>query len=269
MKLWDIYRSDYTVKFSGAMRQRWFEGEVWSCMSSPKKMHMFLYLDGCSAIYRMKDGREIRANSGDFMYVSAGCEYQALFYNCENERAGTLGVNFELFDERGEYVTDPFEIGVFSYDGLRVLMVEIERLSYSLCDVPMKYNALLYGIFNLIGDGISSEEYRQGGFELIRAGAEYLNKHFNEDISTEELAGMCCVSSVYFRRLFKLHTGMTPNEYRTHMRLVHAEELLKYGEAPISEISERLGFTDSSYFVKIFKEKYGQTPLSYRKRRKF
>lgn len=269
MKIRDIYKSDYSLNFVEVMRQHWFDGETWSCINQPKEKHLFLYLDGCCATYKMKNGREVEAKSGDFMYVSAGCEYQARFYGCESERSGTVGVNFRLYDSLGNYVVDPDEISVYSYDGLRALMVEIERLSYSLCDVPMKYNVVLYEIFNLVGDRIYSEEYRHGGFEVIRAGAEYLNKHFAEDISIEEIADYCNISSVYFRRLFKLHTGMSPVEYRTHLRLLHAAELLRYGEASVSEISERLGFVDSSYFVKRFREKYGETPLSYRKRDKF
>jgi len=80
---------------------------------------------------------------------------------------------------------------------------------------------------------------------------------------------MCNISSVYFRRLFKEQTGMSPTEYRTHLRLVQGAELLRFGTASVSEISDRLGFVDSAYFAKIFKEKYGVTPLAYRKHSEF
>ena len=105
--------------------------------------------------------------------------------------------------------------------------------------------------------------------ELIRSGAQYLHKHFAEDVGVEELSAMCNISSVYFRRLFKEQTGMSPTEYRTHLRLVQGAELLRFGTASVSEISDRLGFVDSAYFAKIFKEKYGVTPLAYRKHSKF
>ena len=62
---------------------------------------------------------------------------------------------------------------------------------------------------------------------------------------------------------------MSPTEYRTHLRLMHAAELLRFGTASVSDITERLGFVDSAYFAKKFKERYGVTPLTYRKQCKF
>jgi two-component system response regulator YesN len=42
-------------------------------------------------------------------------------------------------------------------------------------------------------------------------------------------------------------------------------EVFTFSAASVYEISEMLGFTDSSYFIKKFREKYGKTPLEYRK----
>ncbi|MBE6643857.1 MAG: AraC family transcriptional regulator [Ruminococcaceae bacterium] len=268
MILSGLCNSEYTVSYVNFLRSYRYDGEIWSCLGQPKEQHLFVYLDGCSALYVMKNGREIRAEQGDFMYIPAGAEYKAHFNSEQSARSSTVGVNFLLFSKDGKFISDPDGIEVFDGEAFRLSMVEIERLSYSLSCAPMRYNYILYGIFNQLSERLRGKSGGEG-FELIRAGVEYLSENFGEDISIEEISAMCNVSSVYFRRLFKLHTGMSPGEYRTHLRLMHAAELLRYGEAPISEISERLGFTDSSYFVKRFKEKYGKTPLSYRKRAKF
>ncbi len=269
MKIQDLYKTEYRVSYVNLIRQQWHDGEVWSCIGMPKVNHLFLYLDGCCATYELKDGRIIKGYPGDVMYISAGCEYRASFFHDESKEHSTIGVNFALFGNEGRFITDCDGVEVFSSEAAHALMLELEQLSYSLCDVPMKYNTALYRIFDILGADIYSQKYARSGFELIRCGAEYLHKHFGEDVGVEELSAMCNISSVYFRRLFKEQTGMSPTEYRTHLRLMHASELLRFGTAPVSEIAERLGFVDSAYFSKKFKEKYGTTPLAYRKQTKF
>lgn len=269
MKIQDLCKTEYRASYVNLIRQPWYDGEVWSCIGMPKVNHLLLYLDGCSATYEMKDGRIINGHSGEVMYISAGCEYKASFFCDESKEHSTIGVNFALFGADGRFITDCDEVEVFSSEAAHAMMLELEQLSYSLCDLPMKYNTLIYRIFDTIATGIYSQKYARSGFELIRCGAQYLHKHFCEDVGVEELSAMCNMSSVYFRRLFKEQTGMSPTEYRTHLRLMHGAELLRFGTASVSEISDRLGFVDSAYFAKIFKERYGVSPLTYRKHLKF
>ena len=269
MKIQELYKTEYRVSFVNLIRQSWREGEIWSCIGMPKVNHLLLYLDGCFASYELKNGRTVKASPGDVMYISAGCEYKAHFFHDGAREHSTIGVNFALFGKDSHFITDSDEVEVFTSEAARSLMLELERLSYSLCDSPMKFNTAIYRIFDTLGEGIYSQKGSDAGFDLIRCGVEYLHKHFSEDVGVEELSAMCNISSVYFRRIFKAQTGMSPIEYRTHLRLIHAEELLRFGNSPVNEISDRLGFVDSAYFSKVFKEKHGISPLAYRKQVKF
>ena len=269
MKIQELYKTEYRVSFVNLIRQSWREGEIWSCIGMPKVNHLLLYLDGCFASYELKNGRTVKASPGDVMYISAGCEYKAHFFHDGAREHSTIGVNFALFGKDSHFITDSDVVEVFTSEAARSLMLELERLSYSLCDSPMKFNTAIYRIFDTLGEGIYSQKGSDAGFDLIRCGVEYLHKHFSEDVGVEELSAMCNISSVYFRRIFKAQTGMSPIEYRTHLRLIHAEELLRFGNSPVNEISDRLGFVDSAYFSKVFKEKHGISPLAYRKRVKF
>ena len=266
MKLGELLKTDFRAGYVNVRRNHWKDGESWSCIGMPKEYHLFLYLDGCDATYTMRDGTRVSARAGDIMYVPSGCEYRAVF-TVHGAGRSTVGVNFTLSDPSGEPIRYTDGIYVASGEEVRGCMERIEMLSYSLADVPLKYNLELYKIFNRISDG-SRCEADEGGLRTIRAGVEYLHKHYYENVSVGELSDMCHVSEVYFRRLFKMHTGKTPTEYRTHLRLQRALELLRYGSLPVADISQRLGFSDSAYFVKIFKESYGVTPLAY-KRQKF
>ena len=104
------------------------------------------------------------------------------------------------------------------------------------------------------------------GFKVISAGVNYLREHLDKEIKMSELAAICNISEVYFRRLFKKTMGTSPSRYRMNLRLARAAEYLRYSDISVSEIAELLGFTDTSYFIKIFREKYSLTPLKYREK---
>lgn len=266
MNIREFYRTDYRVSFVSVMRQTLADLSTWSCMGVPKRHHLFVYLDGCTAHYRMKSGKEIRACAGDFLHIPAGCEYRVSFFESDGcQNAATVGINFDLFDSEGIALSEPDGITVHRSADIKLLVSDIERLTYSVNKIPAKYNVLIYEMFNLLGDAATDEEYRLGGFDIIRPGVEYLFNNYRSCVSVGELAGMCNVSEVYFRRLFSRHVGFSPVEYVRKLRLERATLELRYTDMPISEIAEKLGFVDTSYFVKLFKARYGITPLTYRK----
>lgn len=269
MKIANLYKSEFSVSYIATMRQRWNRTKEWSCIGSPKQHNLFLYLNGYSAKYKMKNGKVITAHPGDLIFVPEGSEYVAEFDCDEDVDASTVGINFSLYDKHARKVTDEDGICVFHSDQIYPLMLEAERLSATLNRAPMKYNSVIYNIFNVIIDELFNRENGRKSYESIRVGAEYLYKHFYEDISICELAAMCNMSEVYFRRLFKKQMGESPSEYRRHLRLKRASHYLRYSDVPISEIAEHLGFVDSSYFVRLFREEYGVTPLAYRHGKEF
>jgi AraC-like DNA-binding protein len=263
MRFDEVFSTEYRLSYLSSIRQPWQNGEAWSCIGQPKEHNLLLTLEGCRGVYTMSDGREFLVEPGQVFFVPKGTEYVARFYT-EKLPATTYGVNFRIFDTAGSGVEiEPVPI---SFNSIALLsnMADMEKLSYTLCREPMQYNFLLYNIFAVL----ASQMPRRGassGFELINAGVEYLNRNFHEDISVSRLADMCRISEVYFRRLFKMQTGMSPNEYRTRLRIERAEEYLRYSNMSVSAISERLGFSDTAYFIKRFRELRGITPLAYRK----
>ena len=53
---------------------------------------------------------------------------------------------------------------------------------------------------------------------------------------------------------------MSPIEYRNDIRLTNAKNKLQSGEYNVSEVSESVGFSNLSFFSKLYKRKYGYTP---------
>lgn len=95
----------------------------------------------------------------------------------------------------------------------------------------------------------------------------YIREHLEENLDLQSLAKKANLSPVYFHKLFSAHVGMTPADFVLNCRIAEAKALLKTGEMPISDISNRCGFTSQSYFNYKFKEVTGETPLQYRKAR--
>ena len=87
----------------------------------------------------------------------------------------------------------------------------------------------------------------------------------DNELSVHDLAQMANMSDVHFRKIFKSIYKVSPQQYIISLRLEHAKELLAFGDASVSSIGEMLGFSDTCYFSRIFKQKIGYTPLEYRK----
>ena len=96
-------------------------------------------------------------------------------------------------------------------------------------------------------------------FDLI----DYLHAHYMEKFSLTTLAQSVCMSRSECCRYFKQMMNMTITEYLMEYRLSKAAELLKISGRSITEIAEKAGFCDASYFIKKFREKTGMTPRSY------
>lgn len=64
-------------------------------------------------------------------------------------------------------------------------------------------------------------------------------------------------------RKLKALTGYAPADYIRLIRLQHAAQLLKQGEYTITEIADKVGFSDAKYFREVFKKYYGVSPSKY------
>jgi AraC-like DNA-binding protein len=116
-------------------------------------------------------------------------------------------------------------------------------------------------------DTVVEESELPGGNQLgaVERAKDYLNEHFREDISLQDLSTYSCVSPFHFLRLFKRMTAYTPHQYLLQLRLKHGEILLKNGPAPVTEVAYECGFSSVEYFGTAFKNKYGWSPSQFRK----
>ncbi|MBQ7830921.1 MAG: helix-turn-helix domain-containing protein [Clostridia bacterium] len=264
-KVSDFYTTRYRVHYINDLQQVWKNGRTWGCIDTPKREHLFLLFLQGGATYTTKNGKTITVKEGDLVYTPKGSEYHIRFFNGDGDRTETCGLRFELFDENGEDILIQADVFHFAKNKVFELFFnDVQRLTYSVPQIPVKYNCVLYTLFSELGEIESAEASDKNHFGWIQKGVEYLSTHFNEKTSVEELAKICHISAVYFRKLFKRCLGVSPVQYRSALRLKHARDYLLYGSDSVNEIAETLGYFSSAYFIKQFKEKYGCSPHTYR-----
>ncbi len=94
----------------------------------------------------------------------------------------------------------------------------------------------------------------------------YINSHFCENISVDEMAKSENFSTVHFINLFKREYGKTPKKYITDLRLKKAVYFIKNTAFNISEIANMCGYEDSLYFSRCFKKQYSMSPKEFRQK---
>ncbi len=93
----------------------------------------------------------------------------------------------------------------------------------------------------------------------------YLQSSYNQKITVERLAEEFHTNRTSLLNDFKKYTGQSVNQYLIQLRLTMASTLLRDTELSVEEICERTGFSEISYFSKVFKKKLNHTPSEYRK----
>lgn len=94
----------------------------------------------------------------------------------------------------------------------------------------------------------------------------YLDEHYTEHISLDNLAEKFYISKYYLSREFKKEYGTTIIQYILAKKITNAKELLRYSTFSIEEIANLCGIDDASYFNKVFKKMEGCTASEYRKK---
>lgn len=89
---------------------------------------------------------------------------------------------------------------------------------------------------------------------------DYIDTHYQEAISIEQLAELATLSEYHFYRTFKQTFGLTPHQYILKQRLKQAMVLLKSKHLTVSKVADQTGFADLASFSKAFKKAFGFPP---------
>lgn len=102
--------------------------------------------------------------------------------------------------------------------------------------------------------------------KMIQAALDYIDRHFNENISLQDVADNINISKNYLCDIFKKELGMTFINYVTNLRIEKAKEYLTNTDMKMYEVSYAVGYNDYAYFSQIFKKHTGTTLSAYRRK---
>jgi AraC-like DNA-binding protein len=100
----------------------------------------------------------------------------------------------------------------------------------------------------------------------INRAASFIKDNYTSDFTLEQLSKISGYSIHHFTRLFKKCIRCTPVEYINELRINCAKNMLVDTNGTIEYISQKCGFTNTSYFYRTFKRFAGTTPSEYRKK---
>lgn len=143
--------------------------------------------------------------------------------------------------------------------------VNIREFVDEIWGLPMeKIERWAYRKFEFIINSVqtSRTEIRS---DAVNSAIRYMEEHYMEEITLEELARYIGLSPQHFSKIFKDDIGLNYIEWLTRLRIDVAKRLLSDGGMSVKEVCYLVGYNDPNYFSRIFRKTEGMSPSAYAK----
>ena len=123
----------------------------------------------------------------------------------------------------------------------------------------------LYSILLLLLKTKTPSYTSSAKYQKIEPAVDFLYNHYNEPIRNDDLAKLTGLSTIYFRKIFTEHFGVSPITYLHKLRIKKAKEILRSDYESITNIAYSLGYSDVCDFSHTFKKYVGLSPTQFSK----
>lgn len=148
------------------------------------------------------------------------------------------------------------------YHGLKGLILELDSPSKRETMVQLLLAELLLRISEIYRDLEANGD--QGKERYVRQAIEYMNEHYDQNVTVADVAKYVSLHPAYLQKIFKQVTGHSVLEYLTIHRIEKAKMFLRQTDVPIIEIADYVGVSSRQYLHYVFKKHTGMTPVEYR-----
>ena len=232
------------------------------------------------------DSSEVIDNLDLVLITSPNLEHVWEQHECKSEDIHEVTVQFRLYFEMP---TSPFRYN--SHKSIFRMLVRAKRgLAFSPEAIMLVYHRLvrlssieerflavqeLFFILYELSKFDDARELATTAFAKVEVASEskrilkvknFIDEHYKEEMSLEQLAGLVGMTSTAFSRYFRQSTGKNLSEYIIDIRLGHASRILIDTADSISEICWRTGFNTLSNFNRLFRKRKGCSPTEFRRK---
>ncbi|MBE5962430.1 MAG: helix-turn-helix domain-containing protein [Lachnospiraceae bacterium] len=255
----------------------------------PKHRHDYIeiiYMCTGTTTHIINDGKKVVLNEGELLFLSQNAYHEILPAKEED-----IAVNFivlpEFFDVALEMLGDDNIIGEFVADSLRSGNGSTEYLHFQVADVITVQNLVENMVWSILykqpnrrkinqatmgllfvqllnyTERIVRNEDKQYESGLVLSVIRYIEENYRT-ASLTEVCGQLNQSMGRLSKLIKAQSGSTYQELLQNKRLNKAAELLERTKLSIADIIYQVGYDNSSYFYRLFKERFLMSPKEYR-----
>jgi AraC-like DNA-binding protein/mannose-6-phosphate isomerase-like protein (cupin superfamily) len=255
-------------------------------VSFPKHTHDYieiLYMCSGSTLHIIND-TELKLETGDVLFIGKGCWHEVMPAGMDD-----IGVNFIVMPEFFHTAFDMMEgrsiLSDFIIDNLTGRCSKIPYLHFHVADVLPVQNLLENLVWSLHSGfpGQREDEITMGllFLQLMRCTGRtqdvanrsrfamevlhYIDESY-ENATVTELAARMCRPGYWVSREVKAEFGMPFKDLLQKKRFREALSCLTETRLPVCEIAASVGYENTSYFFRRFREKYGISPTEYRRR---
>lgn len=131
---------------------------------------------------------------------------------------------------------------------------------------PVEKEELNEALSRILGKMESSSGENSSISCIIRTAKKYIDEHYDQKISLEDVANHAYISPNYLSSLFKKEVGVNFIEYVTEIRMREAKKLLDDIQYSVVDVAKMVGYRDVGHFSGVFLKRYGVSPTAYRKK---
>lgn len=190
--------------------------------------------------------------------------YVLMFHKPDVVHAPSLPAVYEKYKERGGHpVFHPADIEPFT-----TLLTDIYDLASSSDYIrDMRINEKLGTLLTLLMEQSWHPETVTVSRKRMELAAvkEYLDEHYTEKLTLDDLAEKFFINKFYLSKIFKEAYGTTVNNYLISKRITRAKQLLRFTDMTVDEVGVTVGMGDANYFSRMFRKVEGISPREYRK----
>lgn len=260
----DLARKDFSIMNISALKLTWRDGDVDNYTNRGRIKNIFYYMISGHREYSVNGELILHLRDSDIIFIPNGYHYysEVVMENKEEGSTG-IGITFELYDRNGEelYIDEPMKIVANDNDMSYLELFEriLESATWPNTG-SLRAKASLYSFFDAITSDLQKEAYLRKHFADISPAIEQIERHPEENMSSRELAQLCCLSESSFRRKFKRYSnGISPLAYRNRLRVMKAEEMCTSTTCTIERAAQILGFCDAAHLCRVYKQYTGET----------